>query len=108
MRLNFIVVLRCIALLFVIFGHSICMYTTKWDAVSSETCSLWQNVVDIIYLFHMPLFSLIAGYVYIHVRKYGRYDSFPVFFKKKTKRILIPFVIWGVIECCVDLGGGKS
>ena len=107
-RIKSITILRCLALWLVVFGHSLCMYTDKWHAPSEEVVPLWQNVSDIIYLIHMPLFTLIAGYVYWYVRKSGRYDSMLFFIKKKSLRLLVPFLFWGVLECFVDLGGNFS
>ena len=44
----------------------------------------------IIQSFHMPLFMILSGYMY-------KTDSFSVFFKKKTKSLLKPYLFWGLL-----------
>lgn len=103
-RLDFIVLLRCLALFLVVVGHGLCTYSPAWRAhVVPIDNALWRNLVGIIYQIHMPIFSLISGYVYFYIRKKGGYDSPRLFIKKKIKRILIPLLTFGFIECTFDL-----
>lgn len=70
--------------------------------------SFWQNTIDIIYSIHMPIFTLISGFIYMFIRNLdktgGGYSSVLGFIKKKTFRIVIPFIVWGFIECTIDMG----
>jgi fucose 4-O-acetylase-like acetyltransferase len=47
----------------------------------------WHKIVNIIYLFHMPLFFILSGYLYT-------YDKYPYIelIKKKMNRLLYPFI----------------
>lgn len=45
-----------------------------------------------IYAFHMPLFFFISGYLF----KRDKYNSFKDFFKKRFKRLIIPYLIYSV------------
>lgn len=105
-RLSYITVLRCITVILVVFGHSICMYTGKWRVLGNNIqIQFWQNTIDVIYSIHMPIFTLISGYIYWYNRKLnGGYNNLSFFIKKKIFRILIPFIIFGVIECTIDMG----
>lgn len=107
-RLNHITVLRSIAITLVVFFHCICIYTTNWCMLGEPKTVCWQPVADIFYAIHMPLFTLISGYLYIHIRKQGRYNSWRTFLKKKCLRILVPLVIWGIFECIIDLDNDFS
>lgn len=47
----------------------------------------------VIYAFHMPLFFLISGMLF----KRDKYVGFADFFKKRAKRLLVPFAIYSVV-----------
>ena len=105
-RLDFIVYLRCMALLLVVVGHGLCTYSPIWEThVTPIDNPLWRNVVGLIYQIHMPVFSMISGYLYFYIRKKGGYDSPQVFFLKKLKRLMIPLLVFGLFECIFDLNG---
>lgn len=103
MRLNYITILRVVTVILVVFGHSICMYTDKWRVLNTTSFPIWQNVADLIYAVHMPIFAIISGYLYMYIRKSGGYDDAKLFFLKKTTRLVIPFIVWGLFECFVDM-----
>ena len=72
-------VLKAIGILLVVWGH-----TTKLFA-------------DYVYSFHMPLFFWVAGYL-----RYGKKDiKWPAFLSKKTKSILLPYVVFWIISMLV-------
>ncbi len=103
-RLDFVVYLRCFALLLVVIGHGLCTYSPTWRAhVIPIDNVLWKNTVGLIYQIHMPIFSLISGYLYFYIRKLGGYDSPRLFISKKLKRLLIPLLAFGFFECTFDL-----
>lgn len=59
-------------------------------------------------MIHLPIFTVISGYIYIYIRKAGGYDSFKSFLTKKIKRILVPLLIWSFIECTIDFNCNYS
>lgn len=76
--------LKGILILFVVIGHSIADCFYKIGDVS-------HNVVfNAIYLFHMPLFIFVSGYFANSMTKY----TFPIVFRRKAKRLILPWVIW--------------
>lgn len=66
-----------IAITFVVAGHS---YFPK-------------NVTDFIYLFHMPIFFLLAGY-FFNFSKYS--NNFTLLIKSSAKRLLLPAFLWKI------------
>lgn len=86
-----VVNLRCIAILFVVFGHSIILYSdswnyysTTWDVPSLDMIKKWIDLIQ------MPLFFGLSGYLF-----WGNYKkiSFITLVYKKTIRILIPYIL---------------
>lgn len=86
MRLREIDLLRGIAIILVIVGHSFILHPVNIHDVS------WcLNTFNWIYTFHMELFFLLAGCVY-HCVNYKK------FFRKKVDRILVPYLLFGLIS----------
>lgn len=55
-------------------------------------CNLPEGITNYIYLFHMPLFFFISGYLFPRKIK-----SSKEFLKKKAKRLLYPYFVCGVL-----------
>ena len=88
-RLTYFDKLKGIAIFFVVLGH--CLQTLMPD---------WQgnNVTLLIYMFHMPLFTIISGYFfYLSVKRYIFYD----FVSKKFIHLYLPSLFWGLIQICI-------
>lgn len=89
-KITYISFLQVIGPIFVILGHSLNgLDTAGWWYVFSKE---W------IYLFHMPLFFLISGYLlsfkgFLHGRSYRG------FMLGKTKRLLAPYLFWNLLFC---------
>ena len=64
---------------------------------------VWAHIMlvgwthQICYAFHMPLFFLLSGMLF---RK-DQYHSFGSFFKKKVKRLFVPYVLYSVVTWAV-------
>lgn len=94
-------VLRFLAILLVVFSHS--TYSTifstygGFDYALADYSPLFNFAVSIttfIYTFHMPLFIFISGTLfYNEIKKY----SFKEFVQKKFKRLVIPYLAFGVL-----------
>lgn len=76
-RINWIDLARGVAILFVVFGHTLS----------------GGNVQTYVYSFHIPLFFLISGMVY-HDDKL----SFKEFSIKKARQLLIPYLFFGIVS----------
>jgi len=78
-------IVKGIAILLIIFGHSICAHTINYN----------DNLVfNIIYSFHVPLFFAVAGYF-----AYGKNDN--RWMRKKSFMVLVPFLVFSVLNYIV-------
>lgn len=50
-----------------------------------------------IYAFHMPLFFFLTGYVYSN-----KQEKFKTYFYKKSKRILLPYIIYNILSLLLN------
>lgn len=80
--------LKGIAIFLVVLGHSIIV--TPIDLHENAIC---EFLFSWIYSVHMPLFFAISGFCFSYKESYGNY------LWKKTKRSLIPYVVFGLIDC---------
>jgi fucose 4-O-acetylase-like acetyltransferase len=75
--------LKAIAIFFVIYGHSI-------SHIDIGQKSYWYNYqYKFIYIFHMPLFIFISGYLL----KIKREDKIVQFVTMKAKRLIVPAMV---------------
>lgn len=81
-------ILKGIAIAMVILGHAVIRYPINLHEVA------WTKAVyDWVETMHMPLFFLISGYCY------SFRGAYRPFLKKKIQRILIPYVVFNLIDC---------
>lgn len=93
MRLREIDILRGIAIILVIVGHSFILHPVNIHDVP------WcLSTFKWIYTFHMELFFLVAGCVY-HCVNYKQ------FVRKKIDRILVPYIIFGLASMVLAASG---
>ena len=86
--------LRACAIIVVVLGHSIILYSRNWGIYqSNQVCEFFDYVKEIINLIQMPLFFSISGYLFA---KSIKAESFPTFMVKKAKRLIIPFLFIGL------------
>lgn len=79
--------LQTIGPLLVVIGH------TMNGLPSNET---FQALKKFIYVFHMPLFFFMAGYLFIYTNENSNI-KYNEFIKKKFYRLLIPYFVWNII-----------
>ena len=89
-------ILRGIAAVLMILGHSFIVYPVNIELV--PWCAATKHFI---YSFHMGLFFILAGYVY-HCEDYRKFIS------KKIKRIAIPYFVFGVGVMMLRAFGGTS
>lgn len=97
--------LRGVVILLVLLGHSLYMAAGSkygglsfFDLIQGDEAMKVNNglqlFVDMIYGFHMPLFMMLSGAVYMYTRKeINTIKEVGAFISKKAKRLLIPFVL---------------
>lgn len=85
-------VAKGIAVLLVLFGHSI---QSGSGAYYTQTNACFDNPIFLfIYSFHMPLFMLISGYLFASsLKKY----SFKTIVAKRAQSLLIPILVFGSV-----------
>lgn len=89
----------------VVFGHvvgAMCHFAQGSERESLVYCYRW------IYLFHMPAFFVVAGYVMgrkgLRVEKLSvAEEKLGLTVGKKAKRLLVPYFVWGVVSVIVFL-----
>ena len=79
-RIEYVDIAKAVAIFLVVLGHTV---TSNSDAKI------------IIYSFHMPLFFILAGF-FLNDNNFN-YSGIAVFINTKIKRLLVPYLIWGVI-----------
>lgn len=87
-RLNHISFLQVIGPIFVILGHS----TNSMP--SSNAYYIFTKVW--IYIFHMPLFFFISGYLFSYKGGLSG-KNYRNFIMKKFQRLLIPYILWNTL-----------
>ena len=88
--------IRSICIVLVVLAHLIIIYNGSWDIYkSNRTSSLFMILCNFIYIFHMPLFFSVSGFL-AH-NSYKKTSSTLSFIKKKAIRLMIPFLIIGFL-----------
>lgn len=87
-------ILKSLAIYLVLWGH--CMQHLQHEVAGRDFF-----VFRLIYSFHMPLFMMVSGYF-----AYSSFNLSPkVFFLKKVKRLLWPWISGSIIICLLTLLG---
>lgn len=95
-RIKEIDILRGLAAILMILGHSFIVYPVDVTEVS------WCHWVGhFIYTFHMELFFVLAGAVYYC-------SDYKKFIEKKFKRILLPYLFFGLLTLVLKAFGGSA
>ena len=90
-------------MIIVVFYHCLCGYSNIWgEEYSWQTVPTWYHLSHILVYFHIPIFTLMSAYLYGHLSCSGRYQSSCSFICKKTKRLLIPYIVWGLLICIIQ------
>ena len=89
-------VLQAFLPILVLLGHVSVMYTPD-GAISLLKGSVFlEKLARYIYSFHMPLFFSLSGALWAYQVARGKYENKPAFIKNKAKRLLIPYLFFGV------------
>lgn len=70
--------------------------------------TLYQYIDTFIYLFHMPLFMFLSGYLYSKTTKIDSIKDYFKFIKKKAINLGIPFVFFYMIHIVINIIFSKS
>lgn len=94
-KIDNIDLLKAFAIIIIVLRHSFAPYTGSWRFEVHYQHDEAANVIGkYISTISMPLFVFISGFIYSYLRNYlNKYDSFSNLLKKKTRRLLIPYLI---------------
>lgn len=93
-------VLRVVAILLVVLGHSDFLYSHDFTVtgIIPDTLPAFQldylTVRPWIYSFHMPLFMILSGALFSFT--YKKY-AFKEYFRNRTLRLMVPYVVCGFL-----------
>lgn len=92
-------VLRCLAVISLVVWHTICIYIyEEWGGLKTPASAFYAKFGEVFIPFaNMPLFTFIAGYLLAYLMSIGKYVSTKEFLLKKVHRLLIPYVILGIL-----------
>ena len=85
LRLDYVDLAKCAAILLVVAGHIIQCYFAKGEE---------EPLYSFIYGFHMPLFFLLSGYVMGVTRQKLQRQSFLNWLLHKMQTLLLPYIVW--------------
>ena len=90
-----IVDIRAIAILIVMFGHSVIIYSSAWNLYSSAIDSVFlDSLKKVINVIQMPIFFSVSGFCMLYTLRTSA--GFKHFTMNRVKRVLIPFLIFGI------------
>lgn len=92
-RNKYIDVLRGTAVILMVLGH--CIQYGNGRAFSQPEVFFNNIAFQLIYSFHMPLFMLISGYLFIYTVE--KHRSIISFAKNRFLRLLLPIIAWDTI-----------
>lgn len=106
-KLTNIEAIRCFAIVSLVAWHSICVYVGWMSYLPDITQAVEVNIITKVYGIlttkllmpdaNMPLFVMVAAYVYAFLWERGAYRDSKDFFRKKVKRLVIPYFVIGTI-----------
>ena len=107
LRLEYIDVIRVIAMLMIVALHCICYYTGKWGGYGERPrIELYDGISDILHGIALPMFTCISGFLYALQRECGKYADYGRFVMGKVKRLVMPMVVWSSF-CILIIPGAE-
>lgn len=89
--------LRCLLILLLVTYHAFCPYTGNWKAIEGyEYVGLYHVIGALFYSFFLEMFVFISGFLYGEQVKKGNPLSVKEVAIKKSKRLLIPSVVFSI------------
>lgn len=92
-----IVTIRALAILAVMFGHSIILYSPGWNLYATDRqAPLLASLKDVVNLVQMPLFFSVSGFCLLFTLHSSRF-SLHRFAVEKLRRLVVPFLCIGLL-----------
>lgn len=84
--------IRALAIIVVVFGHSIILYSSNWNIYTTKytvpALDLLKRILD---MFQMPLFFSISGYLFYFT--YAKRRGILYLINSKIKRLIVPYIL---------------
>ncbi len=98
-NLDEVSIIRPILIILVVIYHSMAIHTGNWALPDSVTViPVYKAVGKIAYAFMLESFVFVSGYVWAFQREIrGRKESFKMLCRKKTIRLLVPTIVFGLL-----------
>ena len=104
-RDNSISVIRVTAMMMIVLYHCLCYNAGTWEmGLRIEYSPLLTAIVRNIATVGLTAFVFISGLLYYRIEEMGRYNDSRKFIIGKVKRLLIPYLVWGLVICLVFYG----
>ena len=86
-------------MLLIVFYHCICPYGVWTNAEYSTNLSvpIWSVLIGVLSSIHLPMFFVLAGYLFGYKRNLGGYGDIILFAKGKFLRVVIPYIFVGLL-----------
>ena len=89
--------IKTVTTVLVVLAHVAVMYTPSGAIRIQGESAFLAQMSNYIYSFHMPLFVMLSGCVYGWCINRGKYAHPIAFLKNKAKKLLIPYLAFGVL-----------
>ena len=99
-------VMRVSAMFMIVLYHCLCYNTGVWSGFDNPIQYYPIAIAGIHNIAYVGLdaFVFISGLLYYRIGLTGKYDNTRLFLGNKTERLLIPYVIWGLLLCIIFYG----
>lgn len=101
-RIEYFDILRGLAIIMVVLIHSTNYYSIEPEG-NAIGMIIWRNAL----CFAVPLFITLSGYL-LATKDFSKDGSYSAFLKRQIPRVLIPYLIWGLVYSLIAIWAGSS
>lgn len=98
--------MRVTAMLMIVLYHCLCYNAGLWSSFDNQIQYGPIAVAGIYNVAYVGLetFVFISGLLYYRIGETGKYDDIKIFLANKAERLLIPYIVWGLLLCIIFIG----
>lgn len=97
--------LRTMAMMIIVLYHCLCFNTGIWNPTDNVYYSpAMVAVVNNLRYVGLFIFVFISGVLYYRHAAAGKYNDLRRFVMNKANRLLVPYLVWGVLLCVIFWG----